>query len=242
MGKLMGIVATFLAFSLAALLCWVVALPSLVVAAAAAEAPNEPFRQGLIGWMLSTPQPVGDVIVPDGTPGPGSGPRGAIAPGFWEDANDCRDVVVRAAGDGTFIWPTLYHDRSGYWFTANRTDPNQGGSAHLHPGVDLRTGLGDPIAAAQRGTVIGRAFSTIGYGNYLMLDHGNGQVTLYGHLSEWLVDCGQVVEQGELIGLGGSTGNSTGPHLHFELGVNGGRLNPCDVLPGAAETNCFGDP
>ena len=149
---------------------------------------------------------------------------------------------IHAQGDGTFIWPTIYADRSGYWFTANRTDPNQGGSAHLHPGVDLRTGLGDPIAAAQRGTVIGRAFSAIGYGNYLMLDHGNGQVTLYGHLSEWLVDCGQVVEQGELIGLGGSTGNSTGPHLHFELGVNGGRLNPCDVLPGAAETNCFGDP
>jgi len=242
MVKLMGFVAVAFAVSLAALLCWVVALPSLVVAGAAAEAPNDTFRAGIIGWMLSTPQPVGDVILPDGTPGPGSGPRGEIAPGFWSDANDCSDVAVNAQGDGTFVWPTIYADRSGYWFTANRIDPNQGGTPHLHPGVDLRTGLGDPIVAAQRGTVIGSAYSAIGYGNYLMLDHGNGQVTLYGHLSDSLVACGQVVAQGEMIGSGGSTGNSTGPHLHFEVGLNGGRVNPCDVLPGAATTNCYGDP
>ena len=70
-----------------------------------------------------------------------------------------------------------------------------------------------------------------GYGRMVMIDHGNGFQTLYAHLSEVSVRCGQQVKRGQLIGAGGSTGNSTGPHLHFEVRRLSGLLNPRDVLP-----------
>ena len=101
----------------------------------------------------------------------------------------------------------------------------------IHPGVDLGAPPGAPIYAADSGQVIYSGWSDVGYGNTLVIDHGNGYITLYAHLSQVAVPCGQMVEAGETIGLAGDTGNVFGPHLHFELRVPGGYLNPLNVLP-----------
>jgi murein DD-endopeptidase MepM/ murein hydrolase activator NlpD len=121
-------------------------------------------------------------------------------------------------GGGGFIWPTGNHYLSGndYW----------GG----HLGIDIAAGLGAPILAADAG-VVTMAQSYGGYGNMVMIDHGNGYITVYGHLSQINVVSCQGVAAGQLIGLAGSTGNSTGPHLHFEVRLKGGFVNPWYVLP-----------
>ncbi len=70
-----------------------------------------------------------------------------------------------------------------------------------------------------------------GYGNMVIIDHGNGWQSLYAHLSQWNVNCGQSILQGQVLGLAGSTGRSSGPHLHLETAYNGVRVNPWSVLP-----------
>jgi murein DD-endopeptidase MepM/ murein hydrolase activator NlpD len=116
-----------------------------------------------------------------------------------------------------FIWPTGNHFLSGnnYW------------SGHL--GIDIAAGLGAPVWAASAG-VVTMAQVYGGYGIMVMIDHGNGYITVYGHLSQLNVVPCQGVAAGQLIGLAGSTGNSTGPHLHFEVRLNGGFVNPYYVL------------
>ncbi len=123
-----------------------------------------------------------------------------------------------AIGTGYFIWPSVEHYISGnrYW------------SGHL--AIDIGVGLGDSIFAADSGVVVYAGWISGGYGNMIMIDHGNGYQTLYAHLSAINVQCGQSVYRGQTIGYGGSTGNSTGPHLHFEVRYFGGFLNPLDVL------------
>jgi murein DD-endopeptidase MepM/ murein hydrolase activator NlpD len=79
--------------------------------------------------------------------------------------------------------------------------------------------------------IVFAGWSTVGYGNMVMIDHGNGWQTLYAHLSTVAVSCGQSVAQGQSIAGAGSTGNSTGPHLHFETRFEGGFVNPWYVLP-----------
>ena len=104
-----------------------------------------------------------------------------------------------------------------------------------HNGLDIissnGTVLGKPIVAADSGTVILSKYYS-GYGNCIMIDHGNGYVTLYGHLSSISVSVGQTVSQGATIGAVGSTGNSTGPHLHFEVLKNGTRIDPEQFFSG----------
>ncbi|HEX7621400.1 MAG TPA: peptidoglycan DD-metalloendopeptidase family protein [Anaerolineales bacterium] len=120
-------------------------------------------------------------------------------------------------GSEAFIWPTGNHFLSGnnYW------------SGHL--GIDIAAGLGAPVWAADAGVVtMAQAYG--GYGNMVMIDHGNGYITVYGHLSLINVKPCQGVAAGQSIGLAGSTGNSTGPHLHFEVRLNGGFVNPYYVL------------
>ena len=95
-----------------------------------------------------------------------------------------------------------------------------------HTGLDIAAPTGTPIIAASSGTVIHSGNRNNGYGNYIILSHGNGIQTYYAHCSQLLVSNGQTVSQGQLIGKVGSTGNSTGPHLHFEVRVNGTILNP----------------
>ena len=99
----------------------------------------------------------------------------------------------------------------------------------LHPGIDIGAGYGAPIHAAKSGTVIYAGWMD-GYGNFVLIDHGAGFVTGYGHQSRIAVSEGQQVSQGQTIGYVGSTGNSTGPHLHFETRPNGVPVDPMQYL------------
>lgn len=101
----------------------------------------------------------------------------------------------------------------------------------LHTGADFGASTGTPIMAAGDGTVIFAAYGR-GYGNYIVIDHGGRISTLYGHCSRLLVSAGQEVHRGQRIGLVGSTGLSTGPHLHFEVRVNGSPVNPLPYIGG----------
>jgi murein DD-endopeptidase MepM/ murein hydrolase activator NlpD len=122
-------------------------------------------------------------------------------------------------GSGAFIWPSGNHFISGndYW------------SGHL--GIDIATGMGDPVWAADAGVVTVAGWREGGYGNVVMIDHGNGYITVYAHLSQVSVGVCQGVSAGTTIGAAGSTGNSTGAHLHFEVRLNGGFVSPWYVLP-----------
>lgn len=116
------------------------------------------------------------------------------------------------------------HVTSGYGY---RTVPYSG----FHGGVDIGMPLGTSICAVKDGTVKTAEYSTIGYGYYVVLDHGNGMETLYAHCSQLLVTVGQTVKQGDVIAKVGSTGNSTGPHCHFEVRINGEKVDPTAYLP-----------
>jgi len=116
-----------------------------------------------------------------------------------------------------------------------RTDPVSGTSEY-HTGVDFGVPLGTEIKAAADGVVV-QAGTNGGYGNSVTIDHGGGMETLYGHLSKVLVSVGQKVKQGDIIGLSGSTGKSTGPHLHFEIRKNGQPVDPMPYLSGLDSFN-----
>lgn len=103
----------------------------------------------------------------------------------------------------------------------------------FHGGIDITGGniYGQPVYASRAGTVIvAEHYSNSGYGHYVMLDHGDGYQTLYGHCSSVVVNTGEYVKQGQLIAYVGSTGNSTGPHLHFEVRYQGEKLNPLNYV------------
>jgi len=114
-----------------------------------------------------------------------------------------------------FIWPVNGAVVSGYGMRWGR----------LHEGIDIAASTGTPIWAAAAGTVIHAGWLG-GYGNLVVVDHGNGLATAYAHASAILVGVGQQVAQGESVALVGSTGNSSGPHLHFEVRVNGAAVDP----------------
>ena len=134
-------------------------------------------------------------------------------------AGACDGGYDGAYGSGSFIWPAGNHTLSGndYW------------SGHL--GIDIAAGEGAPIYAADSGVVVFSGWATGGYGYMVMVDHGNGYQTLYAHLSQASASCGRSVGQGQTIGYSGSTGNSTGAHLHFEVRYQGGFVSPWYVLP-----------
>ena len=125
------------------------------------------------------------------------------------------------AGNHRFIWPVNASITSPFGY---RTDPVLGGT-RLHAGVDLGASSGTPIKAAGDGVVV-MAGSNGGYGNFTLIDHGGGLATGYGHQSSIGVRIGQHVSTGEVIGNVGSTGASTGPHLHWEVRVNGNPVDP----------------
>ena len=104
------------------------------------------------------------------------------------------------------------------------------GGGRSTPASRHANGVGTPIRAAKAGTVILAGWNG-GYGNCIVIDHGGGFSTLYGHMSRLRASEGQRVSQGDLIGDMGSTGNSTGPHLHFETRVNGNPQDPTRYLP-----------
>ena len=134
-------------------------------------------------------------------------------------AGACTGDYDGAYGSGYFIWPTNNHFLSGndFW------------SGHL--GIDIAGATGDQVWASDAGVVVFAGWAQGGYGNMVMVDHGNGYQTLYAHLNAVRTYCGRSVGAGSLIGSVGSTGNSTGPHLHFEIRVWGQFINPWQVLP-----------
>ena len=101
----------------------------------------------------------------------------------------------------------------------------------LHTGTDIGTPIGANIIAANDGIVITSSYLT-GYGNTIMIDHGGGIVTLYGHASELVAEVGQTVKKGDIIMKAGSTGWSTGPHLHFEVRINGTAVDSLPYITG----------
>jgi murein DD-endopeptidase MepM/ murein hydrolase activator NlpD len=113
-----------------------------------------------------------------------------------------------------------------------RRNPFGGRGYEFHSGMDIDGNRGDLIAAPANGTVI-KADWEGGYGNLIEIDHGNGLTTRYGHLSKVGVQVGDTVQRGQLIGLIGSTGRSTGPHLHYEVRLNDKPINPRRFLPPA---------
>ena len=132
-------------------------------------------------------------------------------------------------------WPvpscTLITSRFGY-----RVAPTTGASTY-HGGLDIGAGMGASIVAAGAGDVI-YAGANGGYGNCVMIDHGNGVVTVYAHMSSIGVSYGQYVTAGQYVGAVGSTGVSTGPHCHFEIRINGAQTDPAAYFSGLTYWNC----
>ena len=138
--------------------------------------------------------------------------QGRYSPGFYKGP-------LLNIGASQFIWPTAYRRLSqAYW------------AGHL--AIDIPLPMGTSIVAADNGTVIYSGWDNSGYGNLVIIDHGNGYWTYYAHNSELLVQNGDGVTQGQAIALSGNTGNSTGPHLDFRIRLNGSAfLDPLTLLP-----------
>jgi len=133
----------------------------------------------------------------------------------------CDPVSGGAVGYGTFIWPSNDHFVSGFDYLPNAN----------HWGIDISGNEGEGAYATDAGVVVYAGWNNYGYGNMIMIDHGNNFQSLYAHLSGINVGCGQSVGQGDLIGSIGNTGNSSGSHLHFEIRAISSFVNPWDVLP-----------
>lgn len=129
------------------------------------------------------------------------------------------------SGTGVFVWPVNGVITSPYGY---RVHPIFGSTIY-HSGMDIGVDEGTPVHAADAGVVV-EADWISGYGYAVIIDHGNGLSTLYGHNSALAVSAGQTVSQGEVIAYAGSTGNSTGPHVHFEVRVNGDTADPMAYL------------
>lgn len=148
------------------------------------------------------------VIVPDGVK-----PADIISsPRTRQITPDAGSVVA----SGNFVWPTAGTITQNF--------------AWYHPGLDVANKSGPNVVAADAGTVTYAACLTYGYGCHVKVDHGNGYTTLYAHFSQIYVTVGQRVNRGSAVGKMGSTGRSTGTHLHFEVARNGVKLNPLSVL------------
>ena len=147
----------------------------------------------------------------------------ASADRIEQEIKNRQETPPTPATSGDYIWPC-----SARYITSpfgKRTSPGGIGSRN-HKGVDIGASYGSSIYATKAGTVIVSSYDAGGYGNYVQIDHGGGNYTLYGHMSSIAVSVGQKVSKGQTIGYVGSTGNSTGPHLHWEVTVNGVRQNP----------------
>ncbi|MFZ2488193.1 MAG: LysM peptidoglycan-binding domain-containing M23 family metallopeptidase [Anaerolineae bacterium] len=122
-----------------------------------------------------------------------------------------------AYGDGQFIWPLA----GGVLTQGFRTG---------HRAIDVGAPIGTPVYAADNGVVLKSEYGTDGYGGRVIIDHQNDYVTLYAHLSQSIVQAGDLVREGQIVGYVGSTGNSTGPHLHFEIRDFGYLINPLTMV------------
>lgn len=126
-------------------------------------------------------------------------------------------IAPLVQGTGTFIWPVGYRRiTQQYWYG--------------HPAIDVGMPQGSPVVAADTGTVTWAGWNVYGYGNLVVINHGNGYETYYAHLSGISVQPGQVVNQGQYIGASGNTGRSSGPHLHVEIRYFNSTLSPLGIL------------
>ena len=124
-------------------------------------------------------------------------------------------------GSGAFVWPSTANWLSGYDYSPSTN----------HWGIDIAGQMGNAIYASDSGVVVYAGWNDWGYGNVIVIDHGNGWQTLYAHLSQLYVGCGASVSSGQSIAGMGSTGRSSGPHLHFELmNESRVRVNPWDFM------------
>jgi murein DD-endopeptidase MepM/ murein hydrolase activator NlpD len=133
----------------------------------------------------------------------------------------CDPISGGAVGYGAFVWPTNKHFLSGFDYSPKSN----------HWGIDIAGSEGEGVYATDAGVVVYSGWNNYGYGNMVMIDHGNGFQSLYAHLSATYRFCGQSVGQGEGVGAIGSTGRSSGAHLHFEIMTATYKINPWDVLP-----------
>ena len=179
----------------------------IMIPEARGEIPEDLFRQ----VVESSP--------PEGTNGDlasgGAGAVGGFAPGH---PGSCGWTAVSYGGAGSFRWPL-----PSFSVWADYADP-------WHRGIDLGGVPGVPVFAADNGTVIFAGWNNWGYGNMVVLDHGNGFRTLYAHLDQARLRCGQGVNGGQVVGTLGTTGNTAGPHVHFEIRLNGVPVNPRDYI------------
>jgi murein DD-endopeptidase MepM/ murein hydrolase activator NlpD len=156
---------------------------------------------------------------------------------LWSQSNNVGQIAA-SVGHSTkyrFIWPEPKAQISqGFGPSHLALEPPYAGYAHFHTGIDLVEPFGSPVYAADDGVIALVGTSSQGYGRYVVIAHSGGLDTLYGHLSTALVKVGQLVIQGQTIGLEGSTGNSTGPHLHFELRIKQQPIDPTPYLPPGA--------
>lgn len=140
---------------------------------------------------------------------------------IWGEGK-CAPATAGPIGLGEFVWPAVETTISGYEYSPEIN----------HWGIDIAGDLNDPLYAVDNGVIVYAGWSDWGYGNVIAIDHGNGWQSLYGHLESRIVNCGSFVTRGDIIGYMGSTGNSSGPHLHFELiSGEGNRVNPHNYLP-----------
>lgn len=137
-------------------------------------------------------------------------------------AGSCGKVADGAVGLGVFYWPANKHYLSGFDYSPETN----------HRGIDIAGNTGEPVYASDAGVIVYAGWNDWGYGNMLMIDHGNGWQSLYAHLNSIAVVCGQSVDQGTVMGTIGSTGRSSGSHLHFELmHTLYSKVNPWMYLP-----------
>lgn len=131
---------------------------------------------------------------------------------------------------GSFSWPTPGYKNITSKFGPRTYTLNGKKVSSNHKGIDIGAPTGAKIIASNGGKVVTSAYNANGYGNYVIIDHGGGKMTVYGHMSKRGVSVGQAVTKGQQIGNVGSTGRSTGPHLHFEIRINGNAVNPLNYL------------
>jgi uncharacterized protein (UPF0333 family) len=142
----------------------------------------------------------------------------AVAKMFGEGY--CGEVYDGPVGTGTFVWPAVERWLSGYDYSPETN----------HYGIDIAGDYGHGIFASDNGVVVYAGWNDWGYGNVIVIDHGNDWQTVYAHLDSISVGCGTGVYQSQIIGLMGSTGNSSGPHLHFEMRLGSTKVNPWNFL------------
>lgn len=140
------------------------------------------------------------------------------------------ETVLRERGYTPTVWPVVGKLEGGF---GGRRNPFGGNSYEFHSGQDIEAAMGDPVVSGASGTVTFVGWQN-GYGQLVVIDHGGGLTTRYGHLSHLDVAQGQIVQRGEFIGRVGSTGRSTGPHLHYEVRINDQPVNPLQYLQTSA--------